>query len=175
MKTFPTYLLLALLFLVGCTGLKTKRSSIVPIDVKISGTYSNTPYYNNIPLRDTMSLLEIFNIKEKEADEVHIEFKDEDHLILSFYESADSISQKVKTEIVFPGRFVKGNFFEIEFKNNKLVIPLIYGWRDIDRLRIGMLYGGDLVVDKKFADDSFVFIFGGGYGYRFQSYFRVME
>lgn len=154
------------------TGLKINKSDFTPIDNSFKGTFENksllTKGRNNYNLRTT--ILGFFEVYNSNADSIRVHFDTDNKLVLSF---RDSLGVRTAT---FNGQFKKRGHYEIFIRKYKKEIPpffpIIYGTRDIKRLRIGLTKEMELVVDNKWARDGHIFILAGGGSGRYRSLFK---
>jgi len=103
------------------------------------------------------SILSNFNISEY-ADFVTITSENPNEIKLIYHTDSG------KREVVFNGE-MKQNYFEIYFAKQQFIIPLLYSNCYIDRIRIGKLENGKLLI-LKFTDNSGnLLMFGAGYSY----------
>ncbi len=82
------------------------------------------------------------------------------------------------TEVyAFTGSHARRGYLEIFLANDVKEIPpflpIIYSRRNIDRLRLALTNGDQLVIDHKWAKDGNIFLLSGGGSGRVQYSFRV--
>ena len=157
------------------TGLKISKNNFTPIDNSFKGTYENKSIlkkgrnnYNSNP-----TILDFFEIYKSNADSIQMYFDANNNLILTF---RDSLGVRSET---FNGQFNKKGYYEIFIRKYKKEIPpffpIIYGTRDIKRLRIGLTKQMELVIDNKWARNGNIFILAGGGSGRYRSHFKQIK
>lgn len=170
-KTILTILNIFLFCACG-TGLKINKSNFKPINNNFSGSFKNFSYKTKGRNYDP-TLLNLFNIFDIASDTIIFKINSNGQLQLTFKDSL-----KIKTEI-FKGNFSKKGYYEIYFRKIKKeippLVPIIYGYRDIDRIRIGLTINNDLVVDNKWATDGNIFILAAGSAGRSQSFLKKIK
>ena len=173
-RKFTTILTIVVLSSCG-TGLKISKKDFSPIDNSFNGTFENqsllTTGRNNYNTKTT--ILDFFELYDINVDSIHLHFDTNNKLVLTFRNNLG-----VKTEI-FNGQLKKKGHYEIFIRKYKNEIPpffpIIYGTRDIKRLRIGLTKEMELVIDNKWARDGNIFILAGGGSGRYRSHFKQIS
>jgi hypothetical protein len=148
------------------------KSNITPIDHSCSGVFENRSYLTIGRNGDSSNttVLELFELYTSPVDSVRLYFDAHNQLVLTY---SDSL---VARTVLFKGQFRKRGYYEIFIRNYKVEIPpffpIIYGQRDIKRLRVGLNKDLDLVIDNKWARTGNIFILAGGGSDRDQSCFK---
>ena len=142
-KIIMKYILKILIFVFAFTSCGTYRINDTSDFSKIKDAKDLEGYYLN--RTDRRSILSCFEIREY-ADFVTIVSEKPNEIKLVYY------SDSTKQEQIFKGK-MKKKFFEIYFSKTQFIIPLIYSFIDIDRIRIGKSKDGKLLI-RKFVDKN---------------------
>lgn len=164
--------ILTVLILSSCgSGLRIKRKDFAPIDNKFSATICNNPLMTKGRTYSSLTLLDMLDVFNFHSDSISLHFDNKERLVLTF---KDTLVNRIE---IFEGRFRKKGYYEIYLRNEKKEIPpflpIIYGYRDIDRVRIGLTKENYLFVDNKWARDGNIFILAGGGSGRYRCFFKL--
>lgn len=169
-----TIVLLIIVLISSCSsGLKVKRSEVLPIDnsfkATIDGEFFNT---DTIEYRKNV-FLSYYKVNSWLADTVHIRFNESDQLVLTY---KDTIGTK---EVLINGRFVKKKYYEYFNVREKVAIPplfpFIYSKIDINRIRLGVTKNGEVVIDQLYDVGGNIFIMAAGHTNRYQSSYPIIK
>ncbi|MGL4584664.1 MAG: hypothetical protein ACRCVU_16980, partial [Flavobacterium sp.] len=155
------------------SGLKVKRSEVLPIDnsfkAAIEGTFVDTDikeYRKNV-------FLSYYKVNSWLADTVHIHFNENDQLLLTY---KDTIGTK---EVLINGRFVKKKYYEYFNVREKVAIPplfqFIYSKIDVNRIRLGVTKNGEVVLDQYYDVGGNIFIMAAGHTNRYKSSYPIIK
>lgn len=163
--------ILSVFILSSCgTGLRIGRKDYAPINNRFNATICNNPFKTKGRTYSELTLLDMFDLFRLHSDSISLHFDEKEKLVLIFNDSL------LKRTEIFEGRFKKKGYYEIYLRYKKKEIPpfvpIIYGYRDIDRIRIGLTKENNLVVDNKWARDGNIFILAGGGSGRFRCFFK---
>ena len=156
------------------SGLKLKKSQIKYFDSIFSAIVENKTFkQTGEGFRDS-TFLNLFYIKAPYNDSIRINFNRDNELNV-VYSDSGKINEKT-----FKGQFIKDGYYEFYFDNRKLdippIVPIFYSKHDIDRIRIYLTIGGDLVVDKMWDNSGSILVFlGAGDSRRQQSFFKIRK
>jgi hypothetical protein len=142
-KIIMKHILKILISVFAFTSCGTYRINDTSDFSKIKGAKDLEGYYLN--RTDRISILSCFEIREY-ADFVTIVSEKPNEIKLIYY------SNSTKQEQIFKGK-MKKKFFEIYFSKKQFILPLIYSFIDIDRIRIGKSKDGKLLI-RKFVDQN---------------------
>lgn len=83
---------------------------------------------------------------------VELKYIDENHISLSMIENGIVLETKIRY-----GQFVDGMF---EFNSKLILVPLIiFNFYNVDKIRIGILKNGNLIVDNRRRDVAYFLLF----------------
>jgi hypothetical protein len=169
----------AICILCSCgTGLQISKAEFKPIDKNFSGTFVNKPYRSKSrdllmpPEMFAQTVLQLCHIYHLKADSVLIKFNTKGQLQVTFVDSNGNDSSKL-----FDGVISKNGYYEVYLSKIREDIPplfsIIYGYHDMDRIRIGLTKSNDLIIDNMWEYYRTIFIFGDGGSGRSQNYFKA--
>lgn len=129
---------------------------------KLDHTYVNI---SDSPKRyyDGSSLLRFFHSRDI-ANSVTLSFINKDSVRLRYWHYTDSGT--VLTEKYYKGKSKK-KYFEIYHQKKRIDIPFIYGYTNIDRLRLGQAKDGSLLLMNLVERNGYIFIMSAGYSYNY--------
>ena len=163
MKTVGKWYLLVLVVLC-CTACNANKATRLSNFQQLNGNYTSLSQTYRVQSNPTtrinnyVSLLKLFNIYEQ-TNAVDVKFISDNQVQLSYWSATDSGT--FFTERVFSGK-PKKKYLQIFLRKERFNIPPIYGYNDIDRIRIGKTPTGDLLVMNHFETIGYIFIFAGG-------------
>jgi hypothetical protein len=136
---------------------------------KYQGIYSIRPYKSN---NDNVSLLEIFET-EGYADSVKIRITQNEELEISSLDSLNLQSRIFKGKITYRGNYII--FLRCKRVEIPPLIPIFYGYRDVNRIKINWTADNDLIINKKIVRGGNIFIFGNEERTVIKSNFRKLK
>jgi len=105
----------------------------------------------------------------KSIDSVTVQFPDNHTLLVSFSANGTVFSRELKGK-------KKKKYFEIYFRKEQFIIPLIYGRVSVERLRIGRhKKTNDLLIRNLSEQMGWILFIGGGYGGERPYVYKKME
>jgi hypothetical protein len=163
---------IAILFISCGTGLKVRKENLKTLDKDFSGTYrvmADKSSGKHKPLRPAFDL---FKIPNTDADFFTIAIEEESGELLLKY--TDKSGRKNMQR--FAGRLDKNmRYYEVYLNRKNIQFPPVYAVRNIDRLRIGLLADGSLIIDNKYAHDGMILLFAAGSSGRTKYFFLPKE
>lgn len=155
------------------SGLSIRKSKVKYFASSFSATVDNNSYKVKGRRYGGVTLLNIFEIRDKNIDSVYISFNDSNELKLSYTYKGQEITE------IFIGNFAKKGYYEIYFRNQKKefppVLPIIYSNNHIKRVRLALTIDGNLIVDNMWDDSGNIFILAGGSSGRRQIFFKCND
>ncbi len=136
------------------------RETFFSANSSFVGAFHNHDTSSGHSGKGNRSLLELLNIYEENIDTVSLSFDSLKRLIVTFH-NGTSYQKKA-----LAGKFCKRGFYEIYLVKKKKeippLIPILYGSRDIDRLRIALSPAQDLIISNKWIRDGNILFFTSG-------------
>jgi hypothetical protein len=149
-----------------------KKSLLQPLNINFSAFVQNKAYrIDNGAHVEPRTFLNLFRIKDAQADSIFLEIKSNEELRITVYSGGH------KTDNNFHGKLVKQEYFEIYLENKKQEFPpgfnILYGNHDIERIRIGLTDDNSIVVDEFRNGRGNLFLIIMGEKYEVESFFKT--
>lgn len=147
-----TIFLFSFQLVLSCTGLKVRKSDLHPINESFTGTFFNDTLRTEGRFTDK-TMLEVFRIKDQQTDSVSLKFLNSRQMQIAF-------GQQFQTK-TYDGKFRNG-YFQIFLQKKQFILPPIFMYRDIYRLRITLTKENDLLIANMWAQDGMILLLAGG-------------
>jgi len=157
---FCIIIVLSAFFSTSCGTLRFNKTSdfaTLSDANKLDGYYYNwteeyVGYYDRPDRKNAVAFFE-----KDSADFIHMRTEGNNKLIISY------TNTNGKHEEVYEGE-LKKKFFEIYYKKDQIIIPLIFSNINVDRLRIGKTKNGELLINHFVEGFGNLLLFAGGSG-----------
>jgi hypothetical protein len=150
-----------------------RKSQFKPIDRNLSRTFQNTAFKVNGKRYWSPPLLNLFEITNVNADSIKITLNEAGDLKISYRDSS------APKERVFHGKYSENGYWEVFLRNKRKEIfpyfPIIYGKRDINRIRLAVTIQDELIVDNRWMENGNILFIGAGDSGRRQSFFNPIK
>lgn len=169
-NSFVFFIGLFFIYSCGSSGVRVNKNQLKPFHTSFTDTFINKPYsYKGNGYRKSITDILLLN-DYKAQDTVILAITKNKELQLTFKDSLDKITTKT-----FHGSFNKKGVFEIYHYKKRVLIPLLYGITDINRVRIGLTTSNNLVIDHYVSHTGNVFIFAAGRTYRDKNLHKAIK